>query len=97
MQVKILQYFRPSLSYHLIVFKTFVLSIFEWLVNTGFTVQPYFVCAISEESDETGCMSDLCWSPNYSVGTKLLHCVMACLVMSLLCYINQSDPNILLD
>ena len=30
----ILQYFRPSLSYHL----PFVLSIFEWTFYTGFTV-----------------------------------------------------------
>ena len=29
----ILQYFRPSLSY-----QTFVLSIFKWLIKTGFTV-----------------------------------------------------------
>ena len=34
----ILQYFRPSLSYHLSL-KIFVLSIFEWLFYTGFTVQ----------------------------------------------------------
>ena len=30
--------FRPSLSYHL-SFKTFVLSIFEWPLKTGFTVE----------------------------------------------------------
>ena len=33
----ILQYFWPSLSYHL-SFKIFILSIFEWLFYTGFTV-----------------------------------------------------------
>ena len=33
----ILQYFPPSLSYHL-VFKIYVLSIFEWPLKTGFTV-----------------------------------------------------------
>ena len=32
----ILQYFRPALSYHLSL-KIFVLSIFEWLLKTGFT------------------------------------------------------------
>ena len=40
----ILQYFRPSLSYHLsfrslfCLFFEFVLSFFEWLFYTGFTV-----------------------------------------------------------
>ena len=33
----ILQYFRPSLCYHLLI-KIFVLSIFEWPLKTGFTV-----------------------------------------------------------
>ena len=33
----ILQYFRPSLSYHYVI-KIFVLSIFEWPFYTGFTV-----------------------------------------------------------
>ena len=33
----ILQYFRPSISYHLSI-KIFVLSIFEWPLKTGFTV-----------------------------------------------------------
>ena len=37
LQESILQYFRPSLSYHLSV-KIFVLSIFEWALKTGFTV-----------------------------------------------------------
>ena len=32
-----LQYFRPSLSYHLSLISDF-LSIFEWLLKTGFTV-----------------------------------------------------------
>ena len=35
----ILQYFLPSLSYHL-SFWAFILSIFEWLLKTGFTVIP---------------------------------------------------------
>ena len=34
----ILQYFWPSLSYHLPLIKTLVLSIFEWLLKTGFIV-----------------------------------------------------------
>ena len=34
----IMQYFRPSLSYH------FILSVFEWLFYTGFTVHYYSVC-----------------------------------------------------
>ena len=34
---RILQYFKPSLSYHFVI-KIFVLFIFEWLVKTGFTV-----------------------------------------------------------
>ena len=34
----ILQYFLPSLSYHLLFNKSFVLSIFEWPLKTGFTV-----------------------------------------------------------
>ena len=44
MQVKsiaewsILQYFRPALSYHAHGFKTFVLSIFEWRLKTGFNI-----------------------------------------------------------
>ena len=33
----ILQYFRPSLSFHFVI-KLFVLSIFEWPLKTGFTV-----------------------------------------------------------
>ena len=37
LQESILQYFHPSLSYHL-PFKTFNLSIFEWPLKTGFTV-----------------------------------------------------------
>ena len=37
LQESILQYFRPSLSYNF-VFKTFVLSIFQWPLKTGFTV-----------------------------------------------------------
>ena len=37
LQESILQYFRPSLNYHMSV-KTFVLSIFEWPLKTGFTV-----------------------------------------------------------
>ena len=36
LQESILQYFRPSLSYHLSL-RPF-LSIFEWLLKTGFTV-----------------------------------------------------------
>ena len=32
----ILQYFRPSLSYHST--KTFILSIFKWPLKTGFIV-----------------------------------------------------------
>ena len=36
-QESILQYFRPSFSYH-ISFKTFVLSFIEWPLKTGFTV-----------------------------------------------------------
>ena len=35
----ILQYFRPSLSYHLSLI--FVLSIFKWPLKTGFTVGFY--------------------------------------------------------
>ena len=35
LQESILQYFQPSLSYHLI---SFVLSIFEWPLKTRFTV-----------------------------------------------------------
>ena len=38
----ILQYFRPSLMYQL-SFKTFVLIIFEWLFNTGFTVLHFMI------------------------------------------------------
>ena len=38
LQKSILQYFRPSLSYHL-SFNTLVLSIFEWLLKTGLTVK----------------------------------------------------------
>ena len=34
----ILQYFRPSLNYYIIVIKIFVLSIFELPLKTGFTV-----------------------------------------------------------
>ena len=35
----ILQYFLPSLTYNVpFVIKIFVLSIFEWLLKTGFTV-----------------------------------------------------------
>ena len=34
----ILQYFRPSLSYNFLINKIFVLSIFERLLKTGFTV-----------------------------------------------------------
>ena len=37
LQKSILQYFRPSLSYHL-PFKSFILSIFERPLKTGFTV-----------------------------------------------------------
>ena len=37
LQETILLYFPPSLSY-LFVLKTFVLSIFEWPLKTGFTV-----------------------------------------------------------
>ena len=39
----ILQYFLPSLSYHL-SFRSLVFSIFEWLFNSGFTVReiPHF-------------------------------------------------------
>ena len=37
LQESILQYFRPSLSYHL-VFKICVLSIFEWSLKTGLAV-----------------------------------------------------------
>ena len=33
----ILQYFRPSLSYHFYI-KTFIFSIFKWLLKTGVTV-----------------------------------------------------------
>ena len=33
----VLQYFRPSLSYHLSL-RSFVLSVFEWPFYTGFTV-----------------------------------------------------------
>ena len=33
----ILQYFQPSISYHLRI-KIFVLSTFEWLFYTGLTV-----------------------------------------------------------
>ena len=42
MQVKgnILQYFRPSLNYHLSL-DLFVLSIFEWPLYTYFTVQTF--------------------------------------------------------
>ena len=36
LQESILQYFRPSLSYHFS--KTIVLSIFEWPLKMGFTV-----------------------------------------------------------
>ena len=36
-QGSILQYFRPSFSYHL-SFKIFVLSIFEWPLKTGLSV-----------------------------------------------------------
>ena len=35
----ILQYFRPSLSYHLSL-RSLFLSIFEWQLKTGFTVRP---------------------------------------------------------
>ena len=50
----ILQYFRPSLSYHLSL-RYFLLSIFEWPFYTGFTVYedfainlicPNFLCSI---------------------------------------------------
>ena len=34
----------------LYVFKTFVLSIFEWLLKTDFTIHPYFVFASSKDS-----------------------------------------------
>ena len=36
-----------------VVIKTFVLTIFEWLFYTGFTVHPYFVFASSEDSGES--------------------------------------------
>ena len=39
----ILQFFRPSLSYHLSL-KSFVLSIFEWSLKTGFTVGAIMQC-----------------------------------------------------
>ena len=38
----ILQYFQPSLSYHL-SFRIFVLSTFEWLLKTGFTVDSTYI------------------------------------------------------
>ena len=38
LQESILQYFQPSVSYVPFIFKTFVLSILEWMLNTGFTV-----------------------------------------------------------
>ena len=37
LQESILQYFLPSLSYHLSL-KSFFLSIFEWPLKAGFTV-----------------------------------------------------------
>ena len=37
LQGDILQYFRPSFNYHLSLFKSFVLSVFEWPLKTGFT------------------------------------------------------------
>ena len=37
LQESILQYFRPSFSYHL-SFRSLFLSIFEWSLKTGFTV-----------------------------------------------------------
>ena len=43
LQGSILQYFRPSLSYHLSLRPLF-LSIFEWLLKTGFTVYTNFHC-----------------------------------------------------
>ena len=52
----ILQYFRPSLSYHLHI-KTFVLSSFEWPFKIGFTVfiKANKVCAV--------CQDKLCFNP----------------------------------
>ena len=40
LQESILQYFRPSLSYHL-PFKTYILSILEWPLKTSLTVPHY--------------------------------------------------------
>ena len=41
------QYFPPALSYHL-SFKTFVLSIFEWPLKTGFTVSVSYLILITD-------------------------------------------------
>ena len=41
----ILQYFRPSFSYHFSI-KTFVLSIFKWPLKTGFTPQCLLFCRL---------------------------------------------------
>ena len=38
----ILQYFRPLLSFHLTL-RSFVLSVFEWQLKTGFTVFFFYV------------------------------------------------------
>ena len=42
LQESILQYFRPSLSYHLSL-RPNVLSIFEWPFKTGFTVPQIYI------------------------------------------------------
>ena len=60
LQESILQYFRPSFNYHLSL-RPFVLSVFEWLLKTCFTVlvnrfekaYPERCDGINEHSDMT--------------------------------------------
>ena len=46
LQESILQYFQPSLELPFVV-KTFVLSVFEWPLKTGFTVTDTYLMTIN--------------------------------------------------